>query len=339
MRRRAPFYQGGERGAPPRERAPPPRSPIPEIVVTAKKKKRTLPANLYWMLGAFPLQQSESTLLTRTIPTAFERLMAQNVPTAFERLMAQPVRAKVMEEIIVTAPKPAVALSALQRLNIFATLSSILGTLGAETAREISQQQQDEAYRWLMAERHLRRPDSPLKTKPKPQPIPEIVVTGKRPAPSIQWARIPWLSFLFDMSLPFSAPKPKTQTEFKIDPPAVSKPTSTKAPASPGILPWSQPAPFGGPEFPTGNLTRLKEPGLPSPRTQIRPRTQTQAIRSGYCPPPPKCTKEKKPNRTECWRKLVKEHRRPELDKEYKWERIDCDTGRPIPKILQLLGV
>lgn len=339
---RSPFSgASGERvrGRPPRERGPPPgppaEPPIPEIVVTAKKPP-TYPASIFFGLGA-AWQGTEASLLTRNIPTAFERLLQQQTPSAFERLLQQPVRKRVMEEIVVKAPKPSPLLTGLQRLNIFATLSSVLGTLGAEVARDISQARLEREYGWLMAEQHLRRPDSPLQTIAEPAPIPEIVVKGRRPAPSIEWARFPWSPFAFDFSLPFEAYRPQTQTEFELAPPQVERPTRTLPPGQPlaGPIPWAQP--FGEPPTIRPDLTRFQEPALPSPRTRTQPRTQTDAIREGYCPPAPECTKEDEPDRTECWRKLVKEHRRPEMDKEYKWERIDCDTGRPLPNILNLI--
>lgn len=86
--------------------------------------------------------------------------------------------------------------------------------------------------------------------------------------------------------------------------------------------PWIQSVPSRRPQ-PTqrrGRLTRFGESPLPLPQTDPARRR---------CPP---CKKkeEKEEERTQCYKKLVKESRFASDDESYNWVAIDCDTGREI---------
>jgi len=298
-----------------------------------------MPWNIMAAVGAWTTRGTD--LLTRNVPTAFERLLAQPRLTDFQRLMAQNVKKKPIPNIIVTAQRSTM-LQALQRANIGLTLSSIFGQLGASVMRDVSQRRLEERYAWLMAPQHLEQIwRTPLQVQ-QPATIPEIIVTGQRPAPSVpSWSRLTLPLWVFDnFRVPLNIRAPRTQTQFEIEPPNVPRPTRTTTPQLPTVpLPVTQP--FPGRSGGGMGLTRVGTRVLPSRQVRPRPRPQTQTLMQGYCPPAPKCTEteKRKKMRTVCWRKLVKEKRDPAKDKEYKWERIDCDTGRPIPSILQKLGV
>ncbi|MGI9457521.1 MAG: hypothetical protein ACR2NU_13235 [Aeoliella sp.] len=309
--------------------------PIDEIIVTGKKSESIF--SVVAAAGAAVATPFEE-LLTKVKKSEFQKLLDKTRKTAFERLLEKPVQKKVVEEIVVQGSRSAAAASAATRFNIFTSVASVLGILSAKIAEEISQQKLESEFAKLMA-RDRTKPDSPLQTIPPDPPIPEIVVTGTRPFPTSSGGAPPRPPRpTFDL-IEFQRPQnilvdPKQDKLVTPRPPQLPRVRPTRF-ATPGgaLLPSTVPLPIG--DLGGGDLTRFQGTVLPSQRPAPQTALQTQPAMAGFCPPCPKPTKRRK-RRSECWRKLVKEARNPANDKEFKWVRIDCDTGREIKSFSRL---
>lgn len=115
--------------------------------------------------------------------------------------------------------------------------------------------------------------------------------------------------------------------------PAVSP--SVRPDIRPGLLPGLLPAvqPAVQPGIATDPLTGTETRTVGSTATEFRLQAQPQ-LQAGQtqCPPPPQCKKDEKveEERTQCWKKLVKEGLFPSLDRSFEWTEIDCLTGREL---------
>ena len=271
-------------------------------------------------------------------------------PSEFEKLLEKPVRPR--EEIVVKAKRPPARLPAALRgfslARFLGPLSSAtsVADIGARIVDQISQMRLDEvgAIATLTDEPP---PDTPLQTIPDP-PMTEIIVTAKRrpqrpppPIPPIRGYRnVETFSDLMARPyIPIDARVPDTPPA-EIAPPTLPLAKSDSAQLPPGqVLPpifgpsATMLGPMPSPNPLTGGMEppRFRPTGLTEPRERLVPFRvpRTQAQLSGICPPCPKGTTTRK-KRRECWKKLVQERRNPADDKVYKWEQIDCDTGRSL---------
>ena len=277
-------------------------------------------------------------------------------PSEFEKLLEKPVRPR--EEIVAKAKRPPPPSRLPFALRSF-SLSRLLGPLSAATSvadigarivDQISQMRLDEvgAIATLTDEPP---PDTPLQTIPEEE-IEEIVAVAKRrpqrpppPLPPIRGYRdVETFSDLMarpyipiDARVPETPPaeiapptlpkqKPKTKPKLQPPPPGQVLPGPIFGSSVTMLGPMPSPNPLG-----TGDPPRFRPTGLTQPRERLVPFRvpSTQAQLSGICPPCPKGTTTRK-KRRECWKKLVQERRNPADDKVYKWEQIDCDTGRSL---------
>ncbi len=192
--------------------------------------------------------------------------------------------------------------------------------------------------------------------EPRPLDLSEIQAT----APDLSKIRVESsaLPDALQATLPETSPTRKTKTQAQKAPPTVTLPTlfswpvtairnklktKTQMQKSPpnNVLPVvfrdpivkTAPMPIPNPLLDNAPPDKFR----PTRLTRSQPRVvpfrvpRTQTARAGFCPPCPKKTKTVK-KRRECWKKLVREFADPRRDKVYKWERIDCKTGRPIKK-------
>ena len=171
------------------------------------------------------------------------------------------------------------------------------------------------------------RPPAPEPSAPleMPVPSPEIeiapIAPPQIPAPAPVPSPVP-----LPIPAPLPAPLPRALP--------LSRPgTAPARRIRPGTAPLTQPAPRpvtrlapaprGAPRHWPPGISPLTGPlgeVLPLPLPQPAPDPARER-----CKP----CEEDKP-RTECWRKLVKEHMWPDQDEDYKWARIDCLTGREL---------
>lgn len=106
----------------------------------------------------------------------FQQLMTRG-PTEFGRLLRKPSLLPI-DEIVVTAKRPAAKAILRGALGTVGGVITGAATVGAMMADQISQRKLDEAFRVLMRE-PVKPKDTPVRVKQE-EPIPEIVVTGKR---------------------------------------------------------------------------------------------------------------------------------------------------------------
>ena len=165
-------------------------------------------------------------------------------------------------------------------------------------------------------------------TAPAIQPsIPAVA-----PRPGVLPELLPYVSPV-EMPLPGTVPEisPTTQPARRVRPstePLVSPQPST-AP-SPSTSPQVQPFTSTQPATQRRTSTRQQTRRLTRRQREVLPLAEAMGNlqnASRYCKP---CDEEKDKPRTQCWKKLVKEHMYPELDEEYEWVRIDCLTGREL---------
>lgn len=283
-----------------------------------------------------------------------------------------PAVAPAIEEIIVTAPRPtapppASAVPAyLRGLSGAALIGGVLGLTARAILDELGQQLLDKEFAELMAERQ-KAIDTPVIVT-QPAPIPEIVVTAKRPFPQVAPQPI-FFPDRFDSPDPFImqpiipremparpdvevAPGIATPTAPEIAPtlpavaPAVAPAVVPRPAVSPAtrVAPLTIPLPFAQPAIRTSPKTTPRTLTSSQPRvaTSNRLRSQTRSLaraqafaqaqegqKAGRCPPCKKDEKRDEP-RTECFKKLVKEALLPEFDESYNWVEIDCLTGREL---------
>lgn len=165
---------------------------------------------------------------------------------------------------------------------------------------------------------------------PTPAAIPDVAT----PAPAIP----------LPLPVPLPATVPLPLVSPSISPavrpsiqPAVSP--SVRPDIRPGLLPLVSPAtspatrPAVQPGIATDPLTSTGTRTVQSTATEFRLQAQPQ-VEAGQqqCPPPPQCKKDEEleEERTQCWKKLVKEGLFPSLDRSYEWTEIDCLTGREL---------
>lgn len=301
--------------------------------VTVVAKRGSLGAIL--ATGAKAFSELLGSPLVRNL-SDFERLMLRSVPSEFERLIAKPLT-KAIPEIVVTAKRSAGVLSFAERFNIATALATIGGTLAARISDDLSQARLDALGFEMTQEDFQRTGDTPTGTI-DPEVIDEITVRARRPFPRLQT--------LPEQRPPDFPPDLPTRVELAPQPllPAEFSPPSIPRPRLPDIQRQSDSAtnPFADFQTQTGfgqsDLTRLKPSALESPQNKSQTSPRTFAPPQGMCEPCPKPTRtRRKKNRTECYRKMVKEARNPANDKEFRWTKIDCDTGREIPPLVQLL--
>lgn len=249
---------------------------------------------------------------------------------------------KIIDEIVVKAKrvKPPIGL-----VRAFAGPALFAADVSARIVDQISRQRLDEIGR-IATLTDPPKPDTPVRTI-KPETIPEIIVTAKRPTRR----PISPLPGRIDISRdPLGDPRVGLvrPTIPAISPVKVPKPTipgKTKRPKSPllafpdmGLTPVSPPRSrpatiprsrllnIGGTPNPaiTPGLTGSNVAGVPSLQTApVR-------VRANTCGPCPKPKRDKDKKRTKCYKKLVEERRTSSRDKVFKWTRIDCDTGREL---------
>ena len=171
---------------------------------------------------------------------------------------------EIIEEVTVTAPKVAKV-----PLGGIGGVLTGLAMIGAEMAREFSQQRLDEAYR-VFQDVQPRPKDSPVKTI-EPEVIPEIVVTARRPFPGP--VRIPQdYSFIGPDTDPFVMVP--ISPRFMPTQPAAVPDIAVPQP----ILPEIQPLPLDIP-LPLPTIQPLPLPTIqpfPGPGTIVAPLPQAQ---------------------------------------------------------------
>lgn len=344
--------KSGPGPSPPRRNVP----QIPEVIVRgsftdASGANPTLPKELWEKLrqygsAALAFVMPEGAAPPPRRPRPKLKLVVNNpVPPA-----AQPI-----PEIRVTAARPSSipALGSAARLAGRFAFVGALGVTAADLLRMVSQNRLDEAWQNLrLTEGAPRRRDTPVQTI-VPETIPEIIVTAPRPFPASPILPNPFIfpdpGFISPVRVPRTAPQVRPSPQIEIPAPPLPTIRPTRAPAqspSPLVSPVTNPLTWVSP----GRLPSIR----PRPRFRPRPRTQTRAqsrpqlrgnLQTLYenlaqpspaaqqarkkCPP---CKKDKKKDerREECFKKMVEERAYERWDKVYKWQEIDCVTGRPL---------
>lgn len=290
-------------------------------------------------------------------------------PPVRDEAFLVPAVPQVIEEIIVSAKRTPVARATTGAGAFELGAALLLGLTAAEILRQISEQQLEEEFWDLMLLEPSPTPiEIPVRPVPGPADS-EITVTTPTPIPQRApqpvffdpdldpWEMIPVNPVILPSPAPVAPPTALPEpfaTPLEIPQPA---PTPTRRPfadplgfpigspfldplpqpyATPTPTPRAQPTPLplaspqptpqpGASPFPTG-LTQPQPDTLPLPE----PLPEPQMV--GRCPPCPKDKEqeEREKPRDVCYRKLVKEARYPDLDTEYEWAEIDCDTGREI---------
>lgn len=148
------------------------------------------------------------------------------------------------------------------------------------------------------------------------------------PAPSVRPLEIPSPSPR-PFALPFDFPVPLPRSLPLTSPQPRALPF-----AQPIALPFAQPftQPQTRPIASPGSRTAPRAIPLPRATPFADPLPMPQPRQLGNCPP---CKKDKEQDereedRANCFRKLVKEGLRPDLDQEFEWAEIDCITGKEI---------
>ena len=175
-----------------------------------------------------------------------------------------------------------------------------------------------------------------------PQTAPRFLPAQPRPDVRTSPLVVP-SPFSIPVPSPLSIPQRRT-----IGIPApLPMPTALPLPfASPRTLPLplGLPQPFSFPDPKSAPRTAPFSSPFADPLTSIEPRSvdspQDQLFEQPFAQPDfdtakaecPPCTKDKKrkKDRTECWKKLVKEGRNEAQDKSFNWIKIDCDSGREL---------
>lgn len=314
--------------------------PIEEIVVTARRQKGATSGP-----SAGDVRRGLETRGLRGGGGVGPRV-AKQLDDLLARNVAQQEIAKktgqTIEEIVVKGVRT------VRRVPIGLLGSGLTGgfQLGAWIADEVSRKRLEESYRIFQGIKP-RPKDSPVATIQPPPPIPEIIVTAKRPpAPRPTQPRMPTM-FPETFSRPSieMAPRPKKPAKPVVPAPKLPKvllPGATILPfdlASPGRQPGRRREPSARPG------TRSFRLGIGRPDTGFRdpltPRLTTPQgvpvplsdprLATGGCPP---CPKKKDKPRTRCYRQLVKQARLERNDKISKWAEINCRTGKTIKELI-----
>ncbi len=323
---------------------PAPASPIDEITVTAR---RIVPRVI--RLGG-PLTFA-ADIAARMADVMSQRRLDEAGYLATRPVIARPdtpvqtIPPDVIPEIVVTAPRP---------------------SLGRPAPVIVPRRRAIPRRRIVPERRPFRPPRRPAQPVPPVIPQPALPRPTRRrrltPVPPLRWPMNPNLPVPATPNLPgrpaFPIQPRPTRTPDNVPTRPVPTITPGPTPIAPSPIftpvgPAGQPAPptpviapAPGPQPAPGNiptpatfplsdpavLTTLQEQVLRLGETSVAqfavPRTQLAA--ASICPPCPPSKKDKDKRRTECYKKMVYERAYPRWDDEYKWEEIDCLTGRPI---------
>ena len=273
---------------------------------------------------------------------------------------------EILEEITTTAPRPTPPRGVPAANDpVFSILPKVLarglGVIGAASyiagvLDRLGQKKLDDAWRDV-ANRENRARIERIKREREPR---EVIITqpeAPREDPEIQ---IPGRIDIVEFEVPQEVP---TQPPFEAGtiqvPPEIVLPINPIPPdivlpeiplQPPAVEPLQSPLsgaeivlPVGGnvvlpvPGVPTNPLTRVRPRGAPlpnvtprrAPRLALDTLPQQNPQRRRCC----KCKKDKEEVRTRCFKKLVRESRRPSDDESYEWEQIDCDTGASLANL------
>jgi hypothetical protein len=199
---------------------------------------------------------------------------------------------QVIEEIIVTAPKPTAPATVpagpglMSRLGIAGIVGTVLGLTTKEILDEISEQRLEEAYSELMAPDAFVPADTPVEPMPQPEPIPEIIVTAPRLRTISRYIRLPMPQFFprefeFDpwvMQPIVPRTMPETRPDVIVAPDFPNPVIPEVAPTLPAVAPTTFPAQVTTPEteiFPNVRPD-LAPSTLPQPDVQPLPLPQPQ---------------------------------------------------------------
>lgn len=156
--------------------------PIEEIIVTGRRTPRGDPfppgGSVYASIDEFQRDIDEMDRAEEAQERAIEEFEARQSFVAPVAALPQVITdiltaVPVIDEIIVTAPRPVLP------IGLFGGLLAGAAVIGAEIARELSQQRLDESFR-AFQNVQPRTPDSPVATI-EPDVIDEIIVTARRP--------------------------------------------------------------------------------------------------------------------------------------------------------------
>ena len=196
-----------------------------------------------------------------------------------------PAIPEVIEEIIVTAPRPGAAPATtpgfgglLSRMGLAGVVGGVLGLTAREIIDELGEQLLEREFAELMAEGRADPGDTPLELMPEAQPIPEIIVTAKRLEVIGQYY-LPPLPQFFPREADVDpwimqpiTPRTQPQTQPQIDVevlPDIAFPTLPEvAPTTPALLPIFSPGTIVQPQ------TRPRVDPRTQPEPQTRPRTR-----------------------------------------------------------------
>lgn len=343
--------------------------PIEEIVVTAKKKDKptgilaaAAAMTRSQMLGIGRQLRTATETLPRLIG---EDIFSRAPPSKYPLVAYDPkTAAKAIPEIIVKGKRLRTATAFASRFAFPVTVAEAGGRLASAIARELQRQAFDELGRYI-TQPSLPGPDTPLRTIrqvetetatqaetfPEPQ-LEEIVVTARRPR-SLPFAEP--LGNLFDSQWFNQEMTRNMQADAAA---AAATRTRLRTPTIPQVRTRTRTQTI--PQIETASQTSVKQITLPITGTVTRRSTllgigtgtslglatglitgtglQTQSRlqqvtrvgqRTRYCKPCPR-KKKKKKARTKCYKKLIEEKRNPDKDKIFKWNEIDCTTGREI---------
>jgi len=324
---------------------------VEEIIVTAKKQPGRSFSDFFTRgFGEFsPARRSASRPRTAAIGSKERPAIQSAAKTLKELELLKSKQQKIIDEIIVKAkriPKPPIGF-----VRAFAGPALFAADVGARIVDQISRQRLDEIGR-IATLTDPAKPDTPVATI-QPEVIPEIVVTAKRPAPTRPPSRLllPADSgFIGDPRVRLGAGRPRLVSTVSVPKPTLptkKKPLISSLPAFPGepltLVPpqsTSRPAVTTRPQtIPRSRLLGIGSGGTPTVIPGLTgvgaggvplPQTSPVRVASGFCPPCPKAKKKKETKRRKCYKKLVEERRNKSSDKEFRWTRIDCDTGREL---------
>lgn len=289
-----------------------PVTPKPEVIeeVVATAKRLPKPTVLTRLLGPLSAATSVAEIGAMIADQISQQKLDEAGEIATREVKAKPdtpvktikqPKPEVIDEIIVTAPRAAVrpkfnfpTARVAQGVKSFGELLQMPSTLGQP------------------------RPDVKPETTIKAPDLSLLRVTS---------AAVP-VALLATMTAVKSSFAPKTKTKAQREKIIKQLPTVFSDPQT-----FRAPMPAPNPLADMASPPRTRYTAL----TDVQPRMvefrvpATQTQRAAFCPPCPKKTETKK-KRRQCWKKLVREFADPRKDKVYKWERIDCRTGRPFKR-------
>jgi hypothetical protein len=280
-----------------------------------------------------------------------------------------PILPAVIEEIVVTASRPAYTGTGIAgtaaRFNLASLIAAAGGYLAVQILRNLSQRRLEEAFEEFESLEPREIPDTEVETLP----IDEIIVTALR-AQEYFYPPLPiffspdadpfvmqtvWPVQIPDTRAPIISPEIQTEPiRLPLLPVRIPQTVPARIDFQTQVLP--QRLGFTNQPRPGARVGRVRDPiatppGIPVapgaipglgildltgsqeagvPSFQMQPNPNRLSAKK--CPPCTK-TKEKKKKekaRTTCYRKMVKEGRYPKNDKSFNWSKIDCRSGREI---------